>query len=104
MKHLDMFGKEIKIGDYILYAGMRGNSADMKVGKVISLQIRTSERNYNQCPTITVIGIRKGYQGNWYRNSRKGIIDRLDNVFVVHEAYVPKKLKELMEGADDDNR
>ena len=39
-QHLDMFGNEIKVGDYIIYAGSAGRCPVLRAGQVLKLSFK----------------------------------------------------------------
>jgi hypothetical protein len=102
----DLFGRDIKVGDYIVYAAVDGRSATMRTGLVLELShSKPSEYGYQSVdPKITVASWSnfraKGWSDDHERSGRQknvklGFLDRL---IVVPEDQVSDKIKKDLAG------
>lgn len=105
--HIDLFGRELKVGDYIAYSAVDGRSATMRVGKIEALKKR--EGRYAADQTYTVFCRSwSNYRNSssWYKTSTGAPTGRQKNVtlsFVDRLIYVspemiPEHIKKELEG------
>ena len=108
----DLFERDIKIGDYIVYAAVDGRSATMRTGRVLELShSKPSEYGFQPIePKITVSSWSnfraKGWSNDHERSGRQknvklGFLDRL---IVVPEDQVSDKIKAALAGPVCDRR
>lgn len=108
----DLFGRDIKVGDYIVYAAVDGRSATMRTGRVLELShSKPSEYGSDPIePKITVSSWSnfraKGRSNDHERSGRQknvklGFLDRL---VVVPEDKVSDKIKADLAGPVCDRR
>lgn len=97
----DLFGRDIKVGDYIVYAAVDGRSATMRTGRVLELShSKPSEYGSDPIePKITVASWSNFRATGWsndhersgrQKNVKLGFLDRL---VVVPEDQVSDKIK-----------
>lgn len=104
-EYRDMFGREIKVGDYIVYGGLADRSAVLRAGRVIELKC-TKDWSGKLSPKV------KAESWNNYRSMGYGGIEKsgkqkavslgfLDRIVVVPESYVSDKVKRDLDGPVD---
>jgi hypothetical protein len=103
----DLFGRDIKVGDYIVYAAVDGRSATMRSGRVLELShSKPSEYSFEPIePKITVASWSNFRAVGWgdgdeersgrQKNVKLGFLDRL---VVVPEDQVSDKIKKDLAG------
>jgi len=90
----DKLGREIKIGDYIVYGSLLGQSAALRIGKVLALK---------EDPTrITVWGVEDGVDLPHYKKQAKlvyakGHLSFPERVIVLRSQDVPRQYLTLLE-------
>lgn len=109
----DMFGRDIKVGDYIVYAGLADRSAVMRAGRVIELTYskekvrirdwKTGEWIYDNAPKIRCESWNnyrsQGWNGEEKSGKQKAVsLGFLDRLVVVPEEYVSEKIKKDLDG------
>lgn len=107
-EYRDMFGREIKVGDYIVYAGLADRSAVMRAGRVVALthskekvsiyDRTTGDRRYDYEPKIRCESWNnfrsQGWNGEDKSGKQKAVsLGFLDRLVVVPEEYVSQKVK-----------
>lgn len=103
-EYFDMFGKEIKVGDYIVYAGLADRSAVMRAGQVIELT--QTKGGYSKVkPKVRVKSWNafRADSGSWKNEERSGrqkdvTLEFLDRLIVVPESYISEKVKKDLDG------
>lgn len=86
----DKAGKEVKAGDYIVYAQAWGRSAGMNYGKVLSVGMsKATDWNLKKYPTIRIVGV-----DSWENNKlqKPSTLRFSDRVLVVSEDQVTEKV------------
>ena len=109
----DMFGRDIKVGDYVVYAGLADRSAVMRAGRVIELthskeQVslydrKTGEHSYGYEPKIKCESWNnfrsQGWKGEEKSGKQKAVsLGFLDRLVVVPAEYVSEKVKKDLDG------
>lgn len=112
-EYRDMFGREIKVGDYIVYAGLADRSAVLRAGRVIELTYsktgsvkydpKTGERTLVKEPKIRCESWNNYRSQGWNGEERSGkqkavSLGFLDRLIVVPEEYVSQKVKDDLDG------
>ena len=112
-EYRDMFGREIRVGDYIVYAGLADRSAVMRAGRVIELthskdKVSTYDRKtdthvYDYEPKIKCESWNnfrsQGWNGEEKSGKQKAVsLGFLDRLVVVPEEYVSQKVKDDLAG------
>lgn len=69
MKYLDLFKKEISVGDYIIYSAVDGRSGVLRVGKVLELTKGNISYESKKVPKIKVKSANYGFL-DWKGNTR----------------------------------
>jgi len=95
---LDKSGREVKVGDYIIYGHALGRCAGLKWGKVLKI-VKNKEQEDNVydsgCWAINVIGIEeKRWSKSPYELSRKGTLNFPSRIIKATE-FIPQELKDL---------
>lgn len=90
----DFFGKEIKVGDWLVYGTLLGRCAAVKVGKVLSVDFIPKQNWRGGDIRIGVIGCEKNYK-EVYTLGKKGTLQFSDRAIVVSEDMVPEEIKKL---------
>lgn len=109
----DMFGRDIKVGDYIVYAGLADRSAVMRAGRVIELthsrekvsiyDHKTGKFTNDYEPKIKCESWNnyrsQGRKGEEKSGKQKAVsLGFLDRLVVVPEEYVSEKVKKDLDG------
>lgn len=104
MKHVDMFGKEIKVGDFIVYGAVDGRSGTLRAGQVLELK-ETKNWSGEVEPKVFVKSWSNFRSKGWgapddtrsgrQKNVTLGFLDRL---IVVPEEVVGEKVKKDLAG------
>jgi hypothetical protein len=107
-EYKDMFGREIKVGDYIIYAGVDGRSGVLRAGRVLKLTVGKSGWE-KTTPKVTCDTWNYGNTVEWDhkanpskatpfvksgRQSKAVTLGFLERMIVVPEDYVHAKVKE----------
>jgi hypothetical protein len=101
-KYIDMFGREIKVGDYIVYAGLADRSAVLRAGRVIELT--HSKTGYGEPePKIRCESWNNYRAQGWHGEQKSGkqkavSLGFLDRMIIVPEEYVSEKIKNDLDG------
>jgi len=95
-EYKDMFGRDIKVGDYIVYGGLADRSAVLRAGRVL----RLTENGKIFCESWNNYQA-KGY--SWETEEKSGkqknvTLGFLDRLIVVPEDYVSEKIKRDLAG------
>ena len=113
----DMFGRGIKVGDYIVYAGLADRSAVMRAGRVIELthskekvsiyDRKTQEHRTDYEPKVKCESWNnfraQGWSGGEQSGKQKAVsLGFLDRMIVIPEDYVSEKIKKDLEGEVND--
>lgn len=103
--HKDLFGKDINVGDYIVYSAVDGRSGTLRVGKVEALKVRESGFSDDKPqPTVfcrswsnfnTYEKDENGRQTGRQKNVTLGFLDRL---IVIDPSQISEKIKLDLEG------
>lgn len=101
-EYKDMFGRTIKVGDYIVYAGLADRSAVMRAGRV--LELTYSKSTYGdpepkiKCESWNFYRS-KDWNGKEKSGKQKAVsLGFLDRLVVVPEEYVSDKVKKDLDG------
>jgi len=102
-EYKDMFGRDIKVGDYIVYAGLADRSGVLRAGRVIELT--HSKTGYGDPePKIKAQSWNnyrsKGWNDNKERSGKQKDVSLgfLDRLIVVPENMVSEKIKKDLAG------
>jgi hypothetical protein len=99
-KYKDMMGKEIVVGDYIVYAGLWSRSAMLKIGKVVALKQRKESYPEKTIPTLQVKGVELGWNNNLRPNSKISTLAFLDRLMVIPKEFVNQEFLNAIEKVD----
>jgi len=95
---LDKSGREVRVGDYIIYGHALGRCAGLQWGKIFKiLKKKNMEDNIfdSSCWAITVIGIDEHpWNKNPYGLCRKGTLNFPSRIIKATE-FIPQELKDL---------
>jgi hypothetical protein len=98
----DMFGRDIKVGDYVVYAGLADRSAVMRAGRVIELT--HSKTGYGtpepkiKCESWNNFRA-TGWNGEEKSGKQKAVsLGFLDRLVVVPAEYVSERVKKDLDG------
>ena len=112
-KYKDMFGRDIRVGDYVVYAGFADRSAVLRAGRVVELTCSKEEVSiYDRKAGKHILGHEPKIRCESWNNFRalgwndKGqsgkqkavLLGFLDRLVVVPEEYVSQKIKEDLAG------
>ena len=101
-EYKDMFGRDIKVGDYIVYAGLVDRSAVLRAGRVIELT--HSKTNHSEPkPKIRCESWNSFRSQGWSVEEKSGkqaavSLGYLDRLVVVPQEYVSYKVKRDLDG------
>lgn len=101
-EYKDMFGRNIKVGDYIVYAGLADRSGVLRAGRVIELT--HSKTGYGKPePKVKCESWNnyrsKGWNGEEKSGKQKAVsLGFLDRMIVVPEEIVSEKIKKDLDG------
>lgn len=104
-EYIDMFGREIKVGDYIVYAALADRSGVLRAGRVTELT--HGKTGYSKPGPKIKVESWNNYRANrgWgtYAEERSGkqkavSLSFLDRLIVVPEEYVSAKVKKDLDG------
>jgi hypothetical protein len=93
-KNLDINGKELNKGDYIVFSTTYGRSAIMKYGKVIDNKYISKDGNFSK---VKVISLEENfYNGHPFKLNKKcGYLTY--KPLILHIDQIPKDIKELLD-------
>jgi hypothetical protein len=102
-EYKDMFGNDIKVGDYIVYAGLADRSGVLRAGQIIELtytkggygavEPKVRARSWNNFRS------RDGYDGNTRSGRQKDVsLGFLDRMIIVPTEQVSEKIKADLAG------
>lgn len=99
-EYKDMFGRDIKVGDYIVYAGLADRSAVLRAGRVVQL---TCSKTGTDGPKIRVASWNNFRSHGWNNTERSGrqkdvVLGFLDRLVVVDASTVSDKIKNDLDG------
>jgi hypothetical protein len=94
----DLFGREIKVGDWIVYSAVDGRSGTLRAGQVIKLTIGSGRYSTKPKPKVSIKSWSnfrsEGWNGEELNGRQKNLtLSFLDRLAVVPEEYVSKKIK-----------
>lgn len=97
MKAIDKSGREIKIGDYIIYGHALGRCAGLRYGKVLKLNEK-KDFNNKDFVDVTVIGIDDDWDFRGVKIcDRKGtLLFPESRVLVIEEDQMPEEVLKLL--------
>lgn len=116
-EYKDMFGRDIKVGDYVIYAGLADRSAVLRAGRVVELthskqkvsiyDRKTATHRHDYEPKIRCESWNnfraQGWSGEDKSGKQKAVsLGFLDRLVVVPEDYVSDKIKRDLDGTIDD--
>jgi hypothetical protein len=90
----DKLGREINVGDYIVYAQRAMSSLWLDIGRVVSVGSKTHYAS--EIPFIKVFGCREYWDKPRLKN-KPGEITCFNRVVVVPKEFVPEKYLQLLE-------
>lgn len=105
-EYKDMFGRDIKVGDYIVYAGLADRSAVMRAGRVVELTY-TKAKYSSVEPKIRVASWNnfRANDRNWKDPNKKTsgrqkdvVLGFLDRLIVVDASTVSDQVKNDLAG------
>ena len=103
MDHKDIAGRDIKVGDYIIYAALWDRSATLKYGKVTGLAERDGAWCYNaeprKTPTVKIYSADRDFNGKWELQKKGHVVTLgyLDRLSVIEPHQVPADAKKLLD-------
>ena len=93
-EYKDMFGRDIKVGDYIVYAGAEGRSSVLRAGQVVALTM--SQQGYNKVPKIRCKSW-SYFNSKWSAGQsgrQKDVsLEHFSRIVVVPKEHVSEKIK-----------
>jgi len=98
----DMFGRDIRVGDYVVYAGLADRSAVLRAGRV--LELTHSKTGYDDPePKIKCESWNNFRSQGWSGEARSGkqkavSLGFLDRLVIVPEEYVSERVKRDLDG------
>lgn len=101
--HRDMFGREIKVGDYIVYGAVDGRSGTLRAGQVVELKPPTANWRGEVEAKIKVKAWSNFRSQGWDGKEKSGRLDKnvtlgfLDRLIVVDPSTVSDKIKKDLE-------
>jgi hypothetical protein len=95
MKYLDLFKKEINVGDHIIYSAVDGRSGVLRVGQVIELTKAKETYSGKVIPKIKAKSACWGWKDTWerQRDVSLGFFERI--AVVSKESLSPEAVKIL---------
>lgn len=111
-EHTDLFGRTIKVGDYIVYSAVDGRSATLRVGQVLELKTITKDSWRNEPKEVVAKVFCKSWSNfkgtsSWRAESlghepsgrQKNVtLGFLTRVVVVDPSTVSEKVKKDLDG------
>jgi hypothetical protein len=106
-EYKDMFGRDIKVGDYIVYAGLADRSGVLRAGQVIELtHTKPSKWGSDKIEPKVRVKSWNNYRAQGWGNKMDGRSGRqkdvtlgfLDRLVVVPESSVGEKIKSDLAG------
>ena len=104
-KYQDMFGRDIRVGDYVVYAGLADRSAVLRAGRV--LELTHSKTGYGdpepkiKCESWNNFRS-QGWSGEGGSGKQKAVsLSFFDRMIVVPEEYVSERVKGDLDGSVD---
>jgi hypothetical protein len=75
-EHTDLFGREIKVGDYFVYSAADGRSATIRVGQVLELRFGTPRRSDGRAAAKIYVKSWSNFRGR-QKNVTLGFLTRV---------------------------
>lgn len=105
VKHKDVTGIDIKVGDYVVYFVQQSRRADLRIGKVLELKTRkggyyqydpiTQKHTTSDTPTLKVVctslNSTPGQPQKWVKG-HTSTLQRTDNFFVVDASQLSQDI------------
>lgn len=63
-EYTDCFGRNMGVGDFVVYAATAGRSATLRAGRVVALS-QSKGFGSNGAPTVKLLTVTKGWRGGW---------------------------------------
>lgn len=82
----DVFGYELKVGDWVAYAVRSGNSGRLRIGKVKKI---TDEKK------ISIMGGDSYYSREWSVSGKMGNFSSPENIVKIDESIIPEDVRKL---------
>ena len=101
MIYVDITGKNIKVGDVVIYAASHCDSSVLKYGIIKELNERKDTFSDKIVPVIKVLSVYKSYRNNKWTIQANGkivILNFMDRLIVVDKERVPADLLALLHG------
>lgn len=105
VEYRDINGREIGIGDFVIYAAAWGRSSVLKYGLVVELKTRPGayvQGMRKEFPTLRVITAEKSYWRDGWRLQKEGktvTISRFEAMIVVAKEDVNEQAHEILTAA-----
>lgn len=102
LEYKDMFGREIKVGDYIVYAALADRSGVLRAGRV--LELTYSKESYSKtipkvkCESWNYYRAQNTWRENVTGKQRAVSLSFLSRMVVVPESYVSQQIKDDLDG------
>ena len=90
-KHKDMFGRQIKVGDYIVYGAVDGRSGTLRAGQVIELKEAKDWRGVQTSKLFV-----KSWS-NFHGRQKNVTLSFLDRLIVVPAETLSENIKRALE-------
>lgn len=98
MKNKDLLSHIIEVGDYVAHATQRGDSAMLKISKVLGFATKKDYRGRIE-EKIIVWGVEPWTSG-FALNRTKGFITENQRLVVLDKSRIPEKILRLLEPVD----
>lgn len=105
-QYKDLFNREIKVGDYIVYSAVDGRSGVLRAGKVVELT-QSKEIDYSTEEKIPKIRAKSAYYGfiDWKGDTRidgwskqKDVsLGFFERIIIAQKDTLPKELLEILD-------
>jgi hypothetical protein len=105
MAALDRVGNPIQPGSYIVYSFLLGQSAALKVGKVLRVWAVDGDRSWQSGQRIRVVGVEKRYGGHdghglGYVVNKPGTLMFPDRCLVIPEESLDRETFDLLKDVE----
>jgi hypothetical protein len=95
---IDLAGREVRVGDFIVYGSLLGRCAGLQFGRVLDIKSREERLFYGSREKKTVWRIKVQGVSDEPSLLRPGTLMYPDRILCINE-IIPAKLKELLLGA-----
>jgi hypothetical protein len=91
----DVTGREITLGDYIVYPGRFDRSLYLNVGRVVDLDVRLG---YGKgiTPVLKIVGAHRHFSTGFTRHTKIQELTRINMAAVIPADRVPQAIKDVL--------